>query len=74
MEVPTGPPTVTVTGGFDGKLRTSNVGAASALVAAAAGGRVVLPGSENVPPKFGRTNFDALRGLGIEAPQDLSRC
>lgn len=26
MEVPSGPPTVTVTGGFDGKLRTFNVG------------------------------------------------
>lgn len=71
INISSGPPAVTVTGGFDGKLRTSNVGAASALVAAAAGGRVILPGCEGIPPKFGRTNFDALRGLGIRAPQNL---
>lgn len=71
IEAPSGPPTVTVTGGFDGKLRTFNVGAAAALIAAAAGGRVILAGCEKIPPKHGHTIFDALRGLGIEAPQDL---
>ena len=71
IEVPPGSPTVTVTGGFDGKLRTFNVGAAATLVAAAAGGRIILSGCEDTPPKAGRTNFDALRDLGIEAPQDL---
>ena len=71
IEVPPGAPVVTVTGGFDGKLRTFNIGAASALVAAAAGGRVILAGCEHTPPKFGNTIFDALRGVGIEAPQNL---
>ncbi len=71
IEVPPGVPTVTVTGGFDGKVRTFNVGAASALVAAAAGGRVLLSGCGHTPPKFGNTVFDALRGIGIEAPQSL---
>jgi anthranilate phosphoribosyltransferase len=32
-----GPPVVTVTGGFDGKIRTFNVGTAASLVTAAAG-------------------------------------
>ena len=71
IEAPPGSPTATVTGGFDGKVRTFNVGAASALVAAAAGGRVLLSGCEHTPPKFGNTVFDALRGIGIEAPQSL---
>lgn len=72
IEVPPGPPVITVTGGFDGKLRTFNVGAAASLVAAAAGGRTLLLGNENTPPKAGRTVFDALRGLGVSAPQTLS--
>ena len=38
IEAPEGPPVVTVTGGFDGKIRTFNVGAVASLVAAAAGG------------------------------------
>lgn len=71
-EIPPPPgPVVTVTGGFDGKLRTANLGAASALVAAAAGARVLLVGSENVPPKEGHTNLSALRRLGASAPQTL---
>jgi anthranilate phosphoribosyltransferase len=73
VDAPDGPPTVSVTGGFDGKLRTFNVGAAASLLAAAAGGRVLLLGCENTPPKEGRTVFDALRGLGVEAPQSLDR-
>lgn len=68
---PDGLPVLTVTGGFDGKLRTLNVGAAASLVAAAAGGRVLMLGCEGTPPKEGRTVFDALRGLGIPAPQGL---
>lgn len=72
IEIPPGPPVITVTGGFDGKLRTFNVGAAASLVAAAAGGRTLLLGNENTPPKAGRTVFDALRGLGVSAPQTLS--
>ena len=71
IEAPPGPPTVTVTGGFDGKLRTSNVGAAASLVAAAAGGRTLLLGSEDTPPKAGRTSFDTLNALGISVPQTL---
>lgn len=71
IEAPSGPPIVAVTGGFDGKNRTFNVGAASSLVAAAAGGRVLSLGGENVPPKAGRTIFDALRNLGMKAPQTL---
>ncbi len=71
MEAPSGPPTVTVTGGFDGKLRTSNVGAAASIVAAAAGGRTLLLGCEGTPPKAGRTFFDTLRVLGISVPQSL---
>lgn len=71
MEAPARPPTVTVTGGFDGKLRTSNVGAAASLVAAAAGGRTLLLGCEGTPPKAGHTSFDTLRALGISAPQSL---
>lgn len=66
---PDGSPTVAVAGGFDGKLRTANVGAASSVVAAAAGGRVVVLAGEDVPPKSGRTNLDALRNLGVHAPQ-----
>ena len=70
--VPPGPPVVTVAGGFDGKTRTLNVGAAASLVAAAAGARVLMIGCENTPPKLGRTVFDALRGgLGIPAPHAL---
>jgi anthranilate phosphoribosyltransferase len=68
---PSAAPTVTVAGSFDGKLRTFNVGAAAALLTAAAGARVLLVGEEAVPPKEGRTVFDALRGLGAEAPQLL---
>ncbi len=71
VEAPEGSPVVTVTGGFDGKLRTFNVGAAASLVAAAAGGRVLMLGCEGTPPKEGRTVFDALRGLGLAAPQAL---
>jgi anthranilate phosphoribosyltransferase len=71
LEAP-GPPVVSVTGGFDGKVRTINFGSASSLLAAAAGGRVLLLGSEGTPPKEGRTVFDALRGLGVEAPQSLA--
>lgn len=68
IEIPPGPPVVTVTGGFDGKLRTMNVGAAASLVAAAAGARVLLPGCEGTPPKHGRTVIHTLRGLGVQAP------
>ena len=64
IEAPDDRPVVTVTGGFDGKLRTLNVGAAASLVAAAAGSRILMPGCEGTPPKEGRTVFDALRGLG----------
>lgn len=71
IENPFGAPVVTVTGGFDGKVRTMNVGAAASLVAAAAGGRVLMVGGQGVPPKSGRTVFDALNGFGIEAPQTL---
>ncbi len=69
--VPPSPPVVTVAGGFDGKTRTLNVGAAASLVAAVAGARVLMIGCENTPPKLGRTVFDALRGLGIPAPHGL---
>ena len=72
VATPDGAPVVTVTGGFDGKLRTFNVGAVSSLVAAAAGAKIVLAGGEDMPPKAGRTNFDALRNLGVEAPQPLA--
>ena len=71
IEAPDDAPTVAVAGGFDGKLRTANVGAASSLVAAAAGGRVVVLAGEDIPPKSGRTNLDALRNLGVRAPQTL---
>jgi anthranilate phosphoribosyltransferase len=71
IEAPPGPPVVTVTGGFDGKLRTFNVGAAASLVAAAAGGRVLMLGCEGTPPKEGRTVFDALRNLGVTSPHSL---
>lgn len=72
-EIPAPPgPVVTVTGGFDGKLRTANLGAASALVAAAAGARVLIASSENVPPKEGHTNLTALRALGVRVPQPLA--
>ena len=71
-EIPAPPnPLVTVTGGFDGKLRTANLGAASSLAAAAAGARVLLAGSENVPPKEGHTNLDALRAMQIKASQTI---
>jgi anthranilate phosphoribosyltransferase len=68
---PEGAPVIAVTGGFDGKLRTLNVGAAASLVAAAAGGRTILLGCEGTPPKEGRTHFAALRRLGLHAPQKL---
>ena len=71
IKAPSGEPVVTVTGGFDGKVRTFNVGAAASLVAAAAGGRVLMVGGEGVPPKFGRTIFDSLGSLGVSAPQTL---
>lgn len=32
---------------------------------------MLLSGGEYTPPKFGNTIFDALRGLGIEAPQNM---
>lgn len=73
ISLPAAPPTVSVTGGFDGKLRTFNVGAAASLLAAAAGGRMLLLGCEETPPKEGRTVFDALRGLGVEVSQSLNR-
>ena len=62
---------VAVAGGFDGKLRTTNVGAVSSLVTAAAGGKVVLLAGEDIPPKSGRTGLGALRNLGVPAPQTL---
>jgi len=68
VEPPPSPPIVAVTGGFDGKTRTFNVGAAASLVAAAANGRILLLGCENTPPKEGRTVFDALRNLGVPSP------
>lgn len=68
-----GAPVVTVTGGFDGKLRTVNLGAASSLVAASAGARILLVGSEDVPPKEGHTNLSALRALGAKSPQTLQQ-
>ena len=68
IEAPEGPPVVTVTGGFDGKIMTFNVGAAASLVAAAAGGRVLMLGCKGTPPKEGRTIFEALRSLGISSP------
>lgn len=71
MDVSDDRPTVTVTGGFDGKVRTLNVGAAASLVAAAAGARVLMVGCEGTPPKEGRTVFDALRGLGVAPPASL---
>src|ERR687893_1391405 len=70
IEAPPGSPVVTVTGGFDGKIRTFNVGAAASLVAAAAGAHVLMLGSEGTPPKEGRTVFDALRDLGAPSPHD----
>lgn len=72
IEPPNALPVVTVAGGFDGKVRTSNVGAAASLVAAAAGGRVLMVGGEGVPPKSGRTVFDVLNGLGVNAPHSLN--
>lgn len=69
--LPAQPGTVAVAGGFDGKVRTLNFGAAASLVAAASGARVVHLCGEGVPPKEGRTVFDALRNLGAEAPQSL---
>lgn len=71
IEAPEGPPVVTVAGGFDGKLRSFNIGAAASLVAAAAGGRVLMLGCEDTPPKEGRTHFDALRGFGLPSPQSV---
>jgi anthranilate phosphoribosyltransferase len=71
MEAPPGLPVVTVTGGFDGKLKTFNVGATASVVAAAAGGRMLVLGCEGTPPKAGRTVFDALRGLGASSPHTL---
>lgn len=71
IEAPVGAPVVAVAGGFDGKLRTANVGAVSSLVAAAAGRKVVVVAGEDVPPKAGRTDLDALTNLGIRAPQGL---
>jgi anthranilate phosphoribosyltransferase len=71
IEAPLGKHVVTVTGGFDGKLATFNVGAAASLVAAAAGGRVLMLGCEGTPPKEGRTVFDALRGLDVSSPHAL---
>ncbi|PLS82519.1 MAG: hypothetical protein CYG60_24150 [Actinobacteria bacterium] len=72
IEAPGDDPVVAVAGGFDGKLRTQNVGAVSSLVAAAAGARVVLLAGEDIPPKGGRTSLDALRNLGVRAPQTHS--
>ena len=72
-EIPAEDPAVSITGGFDGKLRTVNVGAAASLVAAAAGARVLLLGSENVPPKEGHTSLTALRTLGANSPQTLEQ-
>ncbi len=71
LEQPPGPSVVTVAGSFDGKVRTFNVGVAASLVAAAAGGRVLMLGGEDVPPKFGRTAFDTLRALGLSIPSTL---
>lgn len=71
ITIPHGPPVVSVTGGFDGKLRTFNIGAAASLVAAAAGGKVLILGCEDTPPKSGRTSFQALRSLGVNVPHSL---
>lgn len=71
IKAPRGEPVVVVAGGFDGKIRTANVGAVSSLVAAAAGGKVVVLAGEDIPPKAGRTNLDALRNLSVRAPQTL---
>ena len=65
LEVAPGPAPVTISGGFDGKVRTLNTGVAASLVAAAAGAQVLMIGCENTPPKLGRTVFDAMRGLGV---------
>lgn len=70
-EPPPGPSVVTVAGSFDGKVRTFNVGVGASLVAAAAGGRVLMLGGEGVPPKFGRTVFDLFRKLEMPVPETL---
>lgn len=69
LEIPPVSPTITVAGGFDGKVRTLNVGAAASLVAVTAGARVLMIGCEKTPPKLGRTVFDALRRLGVPEPR-----
>jgi anthranilate phosphoribosyltransferase len=71
IEVSAGSPFVTVTGGFDGKTRTFNIGAAASLVVAAAGGTILALSGEGVPPKAGWTSFDALRNLGVKVPHTL---
>ncbi|MGB3682088.1 MAG: hypothetical protein WA990_06330 [Rubrobacteraceae bacterium] len=71
IEPPPGAPVVTVAGSFDGKIRTFNVGVAASLAAAAAGGRILMLGGEGVPPKFGRTAFDIIRGFEMPVPETL---
>lgn len=65
------PSTVTVAGGFDGKLRTLNIGAAASIAAASVGAKTLLIGCEDTPPKEGRTPFDALANLGVPASEGL---
>lgn len=71
LEPPAGQRIVTVAGSFDGKIRTFNVGVAASMVAAAAGGRTLMLGGEDTPPKFGHTLFDTMRNLGIPVPETL---
>lgn len=52
--------------GFSGQMRTIDLTLPASLVAAAAGARVLLMGSESQPPHYGLTPRDLLQALGIQ--------
>lgn len=56
---------VSMSGAYDGKTRTLHLGTLSAIIACAAGARVVRHGSTGVPPKKGVGTLDVLEALGV---------
>lgn len=57
-------------GSYDGRARTPNLSAASAIAAAACGAAVMMHGAKNLPPKRGVTSADVLEALGIKVDSD----
>lgn len=51
---------------YDGRARTAPITPLTALIMAAAGAPVILPGSDRMPTKMGLPTFEIFQGLGVD--------